>query len=120
VAYASNNLASLKYAKADYSFDLRMNKVRKLQGMVNEIEKTGQFIVRDDEKWEKCIFTVEVTNFSKRTPDEVVPDHIKGKKVKLVRHCCFDWHYKLGVRKTLEPDETEAVLSGKPIKSVYW
>jgi len=96
-------------------------KVRKLQGRVLDIEKTGESM-RDEEgnKWEKCIFTVELTNFSKRTPDEVVPQEIQGKKVKLVRYCCFDWHYKLGARKTLEPDETEAELAGNTTKTVYW
>ena len=96
-------------------------KIRKLQGKVLDIHRTGEFITdKDGDRWEKCIFTVEITNFSKRTPDEVVPDEIKGKKVKLVRYCCFDWHYKLGVRKTLEFDETEAVLAGKPTETVYW
>jgi len=96
-------------------------KVRKLQSKVIEIKKTGEFTTDEEgNKWEKCIFTVEITDFSKRTPDEVVPEEIKGKKVNLVRYCCFDWHYKLGVRKTLEPDETEAVLARKPAKTVYW
>jgi hypothetical protein len=97
------------------------DKIRKLQGKVLSIEKAGESMTDEErEKWEKCIFTVELTNFSKRTPNEVVPENIKGKKVKLVRYCCFDWHYKLGIRKTLEPDETEAVLAGKPTKTVYW
>ena len=96
-------------------------KVRKLQGTVLSIEKTGE--KKKDEEgdvWEKCIFTVELTGFSKRTPKEVIPPELKGKKVRLVRWCCYDWHYKLGVRKTLEPDETEAVIKGKLIASVYW
>ncbi|RJS92023.1 hypothetical protein CW705_03270 [Candidatus Bathyarchaeota archaeon] len=98
-----------------------MNKIRKLQGKVVEIERTGEtFTDEYGEKWEKCIFTVELTNFSKRTPDEKLPGDLKGKRVKLVRYCCYDWHYKIGVRKTLEPDETEAVLSGKPTETVYW
>jgi len=98
-----------------------MVKIRKLQGKVVDIEKTGQSITDEEgNKWEKCIFTVEITNFSKRTPDEVVPEGIQGKKVKMIRYCCFDWHYKLGVRKTLEPDETEAVLTGNPTKTIYW
>ena len=98
-----------------------MNKIRKLQGKVLDIERTGETITDEyGEKWEKCIFTVELMNFSKRTPDEKIPEGIKGKKVKLVRYCCYDWHYKIGVKKTLEPDETEAVLSGKPTETVYW
>ncbi|HIE18887.1 TPA: hypothetical protein EYP75_04085 [Candidatus Bathyarchaeota archaeon] len=98
-----------------------MNKIRKLQGRVLEIKRTGETVTdKHGEKWEKCIFTVELTNFSKRTPDEKIPEEIKGKKVRIVRYCCYDWHYKIGVRKTLEPDETEAVLSGKPTGTVYW
>lgn len=96
-------------------------KIRKLQGRVLDVEKVDDSFVDDEgNKWEKCVFTLELTNFSKRTPNEVVPENLKGKKVKLVRYCCFDWHYKLGVRKTLEPDETEAVLHGTPIETVYW
>lgn len=96
-------------------------KIRKLQGKVISIERTGEYITDEEgEKWEKCIFTIELTGFSKRTPNEKIPEEIKGKKVKLVRYCCFDWHYKIGVIKTLEPDETEAVLSGKPTKTVFW
>jgi hypothetical protein len=45
---------------------------------------------------------------------------LAGKEVKLVRWCCHDWHYKTGVKKTLEPDETEAVLKGEPTSTVYW
>lgn len=89
-------------------------KIRKLQGKVIDIEKTNDFIMDEEgNKWEKCIFTVELTSFSRRTPKEIIPEDIKGKKVKLIRYCYFDWHYKLGVRKTLEPDETEAILSSK-------
>ena len=88
-------------------------KTRKLQGKVIDIERIGEFITDEEgNKWEKCIFTVELTNFSKRTSNETVPPEVKGKKVKIARYCCFDWHYKVGVRETLEPDETEAVLLG--------
>ncbi len=95
--------------------------IRMLQGTVFGVEKTGE--KKKDEEgnvWEKCIFSLELTGFSKRTPDEVASSALKGKKIKLVRWCCFDWHYKKGVRKTLESDETEAVLKGKPTGSVYW
>jgi hypothetical protein len=96
-------------------------KIRKLQGVVLDIERTGETITDEEgEKWEKCIFTVELTKFSKRTPNEMIPENLKGKRVKIVRYCCFDWHYKLGVTKTLEPEETEAVLNGKPSETVYW
>lgn len=94
-------------------------RMRKLQGKVLDVEKTGELIERDGEKWEKCTFTVELTKFSRRTPEEIVPESLKGKRVKLVRYCCFEWHYKLGVRKTLEPDETEAVLAGKSTETAY-
>jgi len=100
---------------------VKVEKIRKLQGTVVEIERTGEYILdQDGDRWEKCIFTIELTGFSKRTPNEVLPEHLKGKKVKIIRYCCFDWHYKLGVRKTLEPDETEAVLRGEPAETVFW
>jgi hypothetical protein len=95
-------------------------KIRKLQGRVIDKKNTGETIT--DEKgneWERCIFTVELTNFSKRTPNEIIPEEIKRRKVRLVRYCCFDWHYKLGIRKTLEPDETKAVLTGNSTETVY-
>lgn len=97
------------------------SKVRKLQGTVTRIDKTEER-KKDEEGnvWEKCVFTVELKGFSKRTPKEVMPPELKGKKVKMARWCCFDWHYKLGVRKTIEPDETEAVIDGKPTATVYW
>jgi len=41
-----------------------MEKVRKLQGRVVDIERTGEFITDEyGDKWERCIFTVELTNF---------------------------------------------------------
>lgn len=95
-------------------------KIRKLQGIVVGIEKTGEFKDIDDEKWQKCIFTVRITDFSRRTPEEIVPKDIKGKIVRMVRYCCYDWHYKTGFKKTLEPEETESLLNGKPIETVYW
>jgi hypothetical protein len=92
----------------------------KLQGKVVNIEKTGEFATDEEEyKWEKCIFTVELTSFSRCISKEVIREGIE-KKVKLTRYCCFHWHYKLGLRKTLESDETEAVLAGRPTKTVYW
>jgi hypothetical protein len=95
-------------------------KIKKLQGIVVDIEKTGESATdKEGSKWEKCVFTIEITNFSNRTPNEVLPDSIKGKRVKIVRFCCYDWHYKLGVKKTLDPHETEAVLVGKQTETVY-
>ena len=82
------------------------------------MEKTGEKW-RDEEGriWEKCVFTLELTGFSEGSE---LPSELKGKKVKLVRWCCYDWHYKKGVRKTLEEDETEAVVRGSPIETVFW
>ena len=96
-------------------------KIRKLQGIVVDIEKTGESTTDEEgNKWEKCIFIVELTDFSKRTPKELLPDNIRVKKVKLVRFCCFDWHYKLGIKKTLDSNETEDVLMGKQTETVFW
>ncbi|WXG39326.1 MAG: hypothetical protein WED07_00585 [Candidatus Freyarchaeum deiterrae] len=95
--------------------------IRMLQGTVLEVEKTGE--TKKDEEgntWEKCIFSLELTGFSKRTPHVILPNNLKGKKIKLIRWCLFDWHYKIGVRKTLEPDETDAVMKGKASDSVHW
>ncbi|HGE72987.1 TPA: hypothetical protein ENX78_19290 [Candidatus Poribacteria bacterium] len=94
---------------------------KRLQGRTINIEKTDEYTIDEEgNKWVKCIFTVELTNYSKPASNEPIPEEIKGKKVKLIRYCCFDWHYKIGVRKTLELDESEAVLRGKPSKTVYW
>lgn len=93
---------------------------KRLQGLVIDIEKTDEYITDEEgNRWVKCIFTVELTNYSKPA-NEPIPEEIRGKKVKLVRYCCFDWHYKIGVRKTLELDESEAVLTGRPSKTVFW
>jgi len=94
--------------------------VRKLKGRALAIERTGEIVRRDDENWEKCIFTLELARFSSGTPTEQIPSSLKGKKVKIARYCLYDWHYKLEIEKTLEPDETEAVLEGKPSATVYW
>lgn len=98
-----------------------MSNVRKLKGTVLSVEKTGESKVDEGgQRWDKCIFTLRLDGFSRRTPDERLPPELVGKEVKLVRWCCYDWHYKTGVKKTLEPDETEAVLRGKPSSTVYW
>jgi hypothetical protein len=93
---------------------------KKLKGTVLNVEKTGESkIDNEGQKWEKCIFTLKIESFSKRAYEKLPPD-IEGKIVKLIRWCCFDWHYKTGVKKTLEPDETEAVLKGVPTDTVFW
>lgn len=93
----------------------------RLQGTVKSIERTGES-TKDEygNLWEKCVFTLELTGFSKRTPDKELPKEVVGKHVKLVRYACFDWHFKLGVRKTLEPEETVAVLKGEKTDAVFW
>jgi hypothetical protein len=72
---------------------------RRLKGRVIAVEKTGETTTRDGETWDECVFTLELTRFSKRTPEEIVPSHLKGKLVKLVRYCLYDWHYALGIEK---------------------
>ena len=89
----------------------------RLKGKVLEIERTGEFTEIDGERWEKCIFLLELTSFSKRTPDKKLSYALKGKKTKSVRYCLYDWHYKLGVEKTLTPDETETMLRGTPVNN---
>lgn len=85
----------------------------RLQGQVVDIIRTGEKR-RDKEgdEWEKCIFIIELTGFSKRTPEMKLPETLQGAKVKIVRWCCYDWHYLKGVRATLTPKETERVLKG--------
>jgi len=95
--------------------------VRRLQGVVEDVERTGEKIMDEEGvEWEKCIYTVRLLGFSKRTPDERLPERLKGMRIKLVRWAAFDWHLKKGVRKTLEPDETECVLRGEKTSTVYW
>jgi len=93
---------------------------RRLKGRVIEVEKTGETVTSEGETWEECVFTLEVTRFSKRTPSEVVPDHLKGRKIKVVRHCLHDWHYRLGVEKTLSPEETDSLMRSTPSSTVFW
>ncbi len=42
-----------------------------------------------------------------------------GKEVKQVRWCCYNWHYESGI-KTLDADETIAILEKKSINTVLW
>jgi hypothetical protein len=92
----------------------------RLKGTVIAVQKTGETATVDGETWEKCVFTLEITRFSKRTPNEIVPDRLKSKKVKLVRCCLYDWHYKLGVEKTLNAEETDSLLRGTPSSAIFW
>jgi len=88
--------------------------VRRIQGIVQEIIRTDEFKEDEDgNKWYKCIFIVKLDRFSKRTPNEELPARLKNEKVRIVRWCCFDWHYKTGIRITLTPNETKAVLEGR-------
>jgi len=98
-----------------------VDKARRLQGTTMDIQETAE--TKKDEYgnvWKKCIFTVRLVGFSKRTPEERLSESLKDKEVKLIRWCCFDWHYTKGARKTLNPEETEAVLKGVSTSTVYW
>ena len=81
---------------------------------VVEITKTGE-IKKNEQgtEWEKCIFTVELNAYSKRTPKLIIPSKYEGRRVMTSRYCLYDWHFKVGVNKTLSPKETQAVLNGK-------
>lgn len=86
----------------------------RLQGIVVSITRTGEKKTDSEGNvWEKCIFEVKLTGFSKRTPDKQLPRNLRNAQVRIIRWCCFDWHYKIGVRVTLTPNETQKVLSGK-------
>ena len=97
-------------------------KVRVLQGSVEGIQKTGETKKDEDGNiWERCVFSVKLTGFSRRTPELEIPAELAGKVVKQVRWCTFDWHYyPAGTRKTLTPEETEAVLAGRKTDTVSW
>jgi hypothetical protein len=89
---------------------------KRLQGTVLEVARTGD-TKSDDEnrKWTRCIFTIELTGFSKRTPNESLPPALEKKTVKLERWCCYDWHYNTGIRTTLDPEETRRILEDNSI-----
>lgn len=91
----------------------------KLKGKTIEIQRTGEVVKRGDENWEKCILTLELTRFAADSTEQF-PPALKGKIIRIVRYCFYDWHYKTGVERTLEPGETKAVIDGKPTASVYW
>ena len=93
---------------------------KRLKGKVLAVEKTTEIENRGGEKWVKCIFTLRLIGFSRKLPDELIPQSMKAKEIKLVRYCLYDWHYKLGTEKTLEPEETAAILAGNPTKTVFW
>ena len=88
--------------------------VRKLKGKVLAVEKTGEIIRIDDENWEKCVFTLELTRLSGNIAREQIPVSLKGRRVKIIRYCLYDWHYMLGVEKTIEAEETKAIFSQFP------
>ena len=92
---------------------------KKLKGKVVAVERTEQIEDREGETWTKCIFTLRLTRFSS-TLHESIPQNLKGKQIRLVRYCLYDWHYKLGTEKTLDPEETAAVLADKPTTTVFW
>ena len=84
--------------------------VRKLKGKVLAVEKTGETIRKEDEVWEKRVFTLELTRFSNRSPGVEMPASLKTKRVKIVRYCLYDWHYTSGMEMTIEPEETEVII----------
>ncbi|OYT31575.1 MAG: hypothetical protein B6U94_02755 [Thermofilum sp. ex4484_79] len=87
---------------------------KKIRGIVTGIERTGEFKVDENNvRWEKCILTVRLKGFSKRTPDLELPEHLKDREVKIVRWCAFEWHYQVNVPITLTFDETEKILKGE-------
>jgi len=86
--------------------------VRKLKGKVTAVEKTGETIKKDGENWEKCIFTLELTGLSEDGLQKQIPASLKGKRVKITRYCFYNWHFMLGIKKTIEPEETEAIFKG--------
>jgi len=101
--------------------DMEIDSRRRLQGRVVSVEETEE--TRTDAEgtnWQKCVFTMELTGFSSRTPRERLTEQLQQKRVKLVRWCSQDWHRKLGVLKTLDPDETEAVLRGEKTDTIFW
>jgi len=93
---------------------------RRLKGVVVDVERTDDTRDFHGEKWRKYVYTVELLSFSKRTKQRQIPDSIKGKRVKLVRYAYYDWHYKIGMKKTLTAEETAAVLKRKPIETAFW
>lgn len=100
---------------------MKIDSRKRLQGIAVQLEETDE--TRKDSEgtnWRKSIFTVELTRFSSRTPTEQLSEQLRGKHVKLVQWCSQDWHRKLGVLKTLDPDETEAVLKGEKTETVFW
>lgn len=92
-----------------FDLDMEIDSRRRLQGKVVGLEETGETrIDAEGTTWQKCVFTVEPTGFSSRTSGERLSNRPKRKRVKLIRWCSQDWHQKLGVLKTLDPDEAGA------------
>lgn len=84
-----------------------------IRGIVRRVERTGEKRVDSEGRvWEKCIFSIELVEFSKRSRERSLPEHLRGKTVRVVRWCAYDWHYREGVYGTLTPEETERVLEG--------
>lgn len=91
-----------------------------MKGKVIAVEKTAETEEREGEKWTKCIFTLRLTRFTGRHPAELIPENLKEKEIKLVRYCLYGWHYRIGAEKTLEAEETAAIVAGQPMKTVFW
>ena len=94
--------------------------LKKLKGIVVAVERTKEVDEREGEEWSKCVFTLRLTRFANELQAGLLPESLRGKEIKLVRFCLYDWHYKLGTEKTLEPEETAAILASKQTKTVFW
>lgn len=97
-----------------------MTKIKKIQGIVVEAKPIDESRKFEGQEWRKYIFTLDKLKFSKRVKKERLPASLKGKKVKLIRYTLYDWHNKIGTKKTLTIEETNAVLNGNPIETVFW
>ncbi|MEM4311619.1 MAG: hypothetical protein QXX95_04455 [Nitrososphaerales archaeon] len=102
--------------------NIKIPEGRVLQGRVIAIEPTKDtYKGEDGNLYTKHIFTVELLRWSKKKEGFLeLPEELKGKKVKLVRYTCYDWHLKIGSLKNLTEEETKAVIDGKPTQNVFW
>lgn len=96
-----------------------MSQIKKLQGIIIDAEPTNEIRIINGQDWRKYVFILNKLQFSKRGKERL-PENLKDKRVRLVRYTLYDWHNKVGVKKTLTVEETKAVLSGTPSETVFW
>ena len=97
-----------------------MKTIKRLQGKIIGIVKTGDtFKDAEGRRWERCILKIKLTGFSLRTPDEKLPTELQGKSLIITRFLCHDWHFKIGALETLSPGETESILKGEALDTVW-